>query len=63
MLRDFTETLYAAEILVASRRRVVARIEATQKGLDTRYVVTNISHCGRSGSMKASIARAVRRRT
>ena len=28
------------------RRRVAARIEATYQGLDTRYVVTNISHCG-----------------
>jgi hypothetical protein len=45
VLRDYTETLYAAETWTF-RRRVVARIEATYKGLDTRYVVTNISHCG-----------------
>jgi hypothetical protein len=45
VLRDYTETLYAADTW-KSRRRVVARIEATYKGLDTRYVVTNISHCG-----------------
>jgi hypothetical protein len=45
VLRDYTETLYAAETW-KSHRRVVARIEATYKGLDTRYVVTNISHCG-----------------
>jgi hypothetical protein len=45
VLRDYTETLYAAETW-KFRRRVVARIEATYKGLDTRYVVTNISHCG-----------------
>ena len=43
-LRDYTETLYAAETWT-SRRRVVARIEATYQGLDTRYVVTNIAHC------------------
>jgi DDE family transposase len=42
VLRDYTETLYAAETW-KFRRRVVARIEATYKGLDTRYVVTNIS--------------------
>ena len=45
VLRDYTETLYAAETW-KSRRRVVARIEATYQGLDTRFVVTNISHCG-----------------
>jgi hypothetical protein len=43
-LRDYTETLYAAETWT-SRRRVVARIEATYQGLDTRYVVTNVRHC------------------
>jgi hypothetical protein len=45
VLRDYTETLYAADTW-KSRRRVVARIEATYRGLDTRYVVTNINHCG-----------------
>ncbi len=44
VLRDYTETLYAADTWT-SRRRVVARIEATYQGLDTRYVVTNIRHC------------------
>src|SRR3984885_14740106 len=44
VLRDYTETQYAAETWT-SRRRVVARIEATYQGLDTRYVVTNIAHC------------------
>jgi hypothetical protein len=41
--RDFTETRYAAQSWPRPRR-VVARIEATLKGLDTRYVVTNIAH-------------------
>jgi Transposase DDE domain group 1 len=45
VLRDYTETLYAAETW-KFRRRVVARIEATYQGLDIRYVVTNIRHCG-----------------
>ena len=45
VLRDYTETLYAADTWKV-RRRVVARIEATYQGLDTRYVVTNIRHCG-----------------
>ena len=44
VLRAYTETLYAADSW-KSRRRVVARIEATYKGLDTRYVVTNVRHC------------------
>jgi Transposase DDE domain group 1 len=42
--RDYTETLYAADSWTGSRR-VVARIEATYQGLDTRYVVTNIRRC------------------
>jgi hypothetical protein len=44
-LRDYAETHYAAATW-SRRRRVVARIEATYQGLDSRYVVTNISHCG-----------------
>jgi hypothetical protein len=43
VLREFTETRYAAKSW-PHPRRVVARIEATLKGLDTRYVVTNIAH-------------------
>jgi hypothetical protein len=45
VVRDYTETLYAAQSW-SCPRRVVARIEATYEGLDTRYVVTNIAHCG-----------------
>jgi hypothetical protein len=45
VMRAYTETRYAAGTW-ARQRRVVARIEATYQGLDTRYVVTNISHCG-----------------
>jgi len=45
LVRDYTETAYAAKSWPHSRR-VVARFEATAKGLDTRYVVTNIIHCG-----------------
>ena len=45
VVRDYTETRYAAKSWPHSRR-VVARFEATPKGLDTRYVVTNITHCG-----------------
>jgi hypothetical protein len=44
LLRDYTETRYAAKSW-SRPRRVVARFEATPKGLDTRYVVTNIAHC------------------
>jgi Transposase DDE domain group 1 len=44
VVRDYTETLYAAKSW-SHPRRVVARIEATRKGLDTRYVVTSITHC------------------
>ena len=45
VVRDYTETRYAAKSW-SRQRRVVARIEATRKGLDVRYVVTNITHCG-----------------
>jgi hypothetical protein len=45
VVRDYSETLYAAKSWPHSRR-VVARFEATRKGLDTRYVVTNITRCG-----------------
>jgi len=43
IVRDYTETQYAAKSWPCPRR-VVARIEATRKGLDVRYVVTNIAH-------------------
>jgi DDE family transposase len=45
VVRDYTETRYAA-LSWPYRRRVVARFEATPKGFDARYVVTNIGHCG-----------------
>ena len=41
VVRDYIETRYAAKSW-SHPRRVVARIEATRKGLDVRYVVTNI---------------------
>lgn len=43
VVRDYTETRYAAKSW-SHPRRVVARIEATRKGLDARYVVTNIKY-------------------
>ena len=43
IVRDYTETRYGAKSW-SHPRRVVARIEATTKGLDTRYVVTNITY-------------------
>jgi Transposase DDE domain group 1 len=42
VVRDYAETRYAAKSW-STQRRVAARIEATRKGLDIRYVVTNIS--------------------
>jgi hypothetical protein len=45
VVRDYTETRYAAKTW-SHPRRVVARMEATYQGLDTRYVVTNVTHCG-----------------
>ena len=45
LVRDYTETAYAAKSWLHSRR-VVAQFEATAKGFDARYVVTNITHCG-----------------
>ena len=46
VVRDYTETRYGAKSW-SHPRRVVARIEATTKGLDTRYVVTNITYVPR----------------
>ena len=43
VVRDYTEIRYAAKSW-SHLRRVVARIEATRKGLDVRYVVTNIKY-------------------
>ncbi len=40
-LRRYSETRYGAKSWKCERR-VVARIEATTKGLDIRYVVTNL---------------------
>jgi hypothetical protein len=45
LVRDYTETLYAAKSWPHCRR-VVARFEATPQGFDARYVVTNITRCG-----------------
>jgi Transposase DDE domain group 1 len=42
VVRDYVETTYAAKSWLTSRR-VAARIEATRRGLDIRYVVTNIA--------------------
>jgi len=42
VLRGYTQTSYAAKSWRAERR-VCARIEATELGLDIRYVVTNIA--------------------
>jgi hypothetical protein len=42
-VRDYTEARYAAKSW-SHPRRVVARIEATPKGRDTRYVVTNLPY-------------------
>jgi hypothetical protein len=42
VLRRYTETRYGAKSW-RCERRVAARIEATTKGLDIRYVVTNIA--------------------
>ena len=43
VLRGYAQTSYAAKSWRAERR-VCARIEATQLGLDIRYVVTNIAN-------------------
>jgi hypothetical protein len=42
-VRNYTEIRYAAKSW-SHPRRVVARIEATRKGLDARYVLTNITY-------------------
>jgi hypothetical protein len=42
-VRDYTETTYGAKSW-SRPRRVVARIEVTEKGADVRYVVTNLPY-------------------
>jgi hypothetical protein len=42
-LRRYTETRYRAKSWQVDRR-VAARIEATAQGLDTRYIVTSLTH-------------------
>ena len=42
VVRDYTETKYAAKSW-SHPRRVVARIEVTRKGADVRYVITNLT--------------------
>ena len=42
-LRRYAETRYAAKTWGATERRVVARIEASSLGLDTRFVVTSLA--------------------
>ena len=41
-LRRYAETCYAAKSWGTTRRRVVARIEASSLGLDIRFVVTSL---------------------
>ena len=42
-IRSFHEFCYAAKSWKEKERRVIARIEATRKGSDTRFVVTNLT--------------------
>ena len=42
-VRSFHEFRYAAKSWKEMERRVIARIEATRKGSDTRFVVTNLT--------------------
>ena len=44
VVRNYAETRYAAQSW-SHPRRVMARIEATRKGLDIRYVVTSVARC------------------
>jgi hypothetical protein len=53
VVRDYAVTRYAAKSW-PHPRRVVARIEATRKGLDVRYIVTNI-RCGTPASIYDSL--------
>jgi hypothetical protein len=43
VIRRYTETRYGAKSWTVDRR-VIARIEATTQGLDSRYVVTSFAH-------------------
>ena len=61
-VRKFAVTRYAAKSW-ACQRRVVARIEATPKGADVRYVVTSTRRAVPSISTRGSVVLGVRPRT
>ena len=62
VIRRYTEVRYGAKSW-RCERRVAARIEATTKGLDIRFVVTNIAPVAtQSGCMTRCIAPAARRK-
>jgi hypothetical protein len=60
-VRRYGEFRYAAKTWT-TERRVIARVEASDRGTDSRFVVTNLAGT-RGGSMRSSTAPAVRRRT
>ena len=62
VVRSYAETGHKAKSWTRERR-AVARIEATPLGLDIRFVVTDLEYGSASGSTKACIAHADRRRT
>ncbi len=55
VVRDYAQTRYGA-ISWLHPRRVVVRIDATRKGLDIRYVVTNIAYGPPNGFMTPATA-------
>jgi Transposase DDE domain group 1 len=61
-VRGYAETTYRAGSWDRDRR-VVARIEATDQGLDIRYVVTILGIGSAEWSTTASIVHAARPRT
>ena len=63
VVRDYTETRHRRQILVASLPRRGTDRGDDEKGLDTRYVVTNITYGTWCGSMTASTQHAGRQRT
>ena len=56
VLRGYTETHYGAKSWKAERR-VCARIEATELGLDIRYVVTSIANGSRRAYLRHALLR------
>ena len=62
-VRGFADFAYAGRLVEAPRAGVVARLEATTRGFDARYIVTSLDRLNPAASTKGPTAPAARPRT